>query len=328
MIKKIMILFILFLSGCSVQRITEVLFIASIGIEESEEGYCGYFYLPNSEDIGKANYGGSGSGEFAKFEGKNLSEIFGDSQSSTELTLNLRHSSSLVLNKNLLKKEFIEELISFIKYSTYLDLNFYIFITEDKLEDIYSFQNPNKESVLNSILVSTFDSPSIYLSAAPVHFLEFCRDFYENKCIKLPYLKVEKIWNIQEEEVNSYHCSDMVLYKEDIIKIIEEDIRAYYMKKNSHFYDIVNENNFYIEDYDIKIKYKKEIVIDISCKYTPLNDNKIESEAIAELINNRVYSYLDEFKDLDPLNIEYYNNVYMNNYSYDSVNIKTDIRLF
>ena len=38
--KKIISIFILLLvSGCSVQRITEVLFIASIGIEKEEDEY-------------------------------------------------------------------------------------------------------------------------------------------------------------------------------------------------------------------------------------------------------------------------------------------------
>ena len=45
LMKKIISVFILLLvSGCSVQRITEVLFIASIGIEKEEDEYIGYFY--------------------------------------------------------------------------------------------------------------------------------------------------------------------------------------------------------------------------------------------------------------------------------------------
>lgn len=329
MIKKIfMLIVILSVCSCSVQRINEVLFIASIGLEKDNNGYIGYFYLPSSEDIGKANEGGSGSGEFAKFEGKSLSEVFEKSQSSTELSMNLRHSSSIVLNKELLSDDFLEELIGFIKYSPYLDMNFYIFITEDKLEDIYGFKNPNKESVLNSILVATYDSPSIYLSADPIHFLEFARNFYEEKCIRFPLLKANKIWKINSEDVKSYYCSDMLIYNRGKIEVVEEDKRVYYMKKNSHFYDEINENPLYFQDYIFKIKYREKIIISIRCKYTSLSNIKIECSEVKKLIEERINSFLEEYQKIDFLNLEYFNYIYSKNLNYHDVEIKADVRTF
>ena len=190
--KIFLIIILLFLSSCGVQRITEVLYIASIGFEKSEDEFVGYFYLPSSDDVGKTNEGGiSGKGEYMKVSGKSISEVFQKSQDYTEMEVNLKHISSVVFNKNILNSSFINEFVLFVKNSNIVDFNFYIFVTEEKMEDIYSFQNPNKESVLNSILVSTFDNSYSFLAVEPIHFLRMVREFFLNKCIAFPLIVVE-----------------------------------------------------------------------------------------------------------------------------------------
>ena len=55
---------------------------------------------------------------------------------------------------------------------------------------------------LNSIIVSTTDSSALFLSCSPLHFLNFCRDYLKDKCIRIPYLVVDKIWIDNKEEIN------------------------------------------------------------------------------------------------------------------------------
>ena len=159
------------------------------GVEKEEDTYIGYFYLPLSSDVGKTeNKENQGIGQYAKVEGKTLAEVFENIQFSTELEVNLRHASSMVIHKDLMNDDFLNELIAFVKKDAGIDYNFYLFVTEDKMEDIFQFENPNKESVIYSVLVSTLDSPSIYMAANPIHFVKFAREFYSNRCISFPLL--------------------------------------------------------------------------------------------------------------------------------------------
>ena len=72
---KILILFLFVLTGCSVD-ISESLFIASIGFEEIDGELNGYFYLPLSNDVGKSESEGKGTGEYVKGHKKTKFRIF------------------------------------------------------------------------------------------------------------------------------------------------------------------------------------------------------------------------------------------------------------
>ncbi len=325
MIKKVFLLCLLFgifLVGCEFQNISEVLFIASVGFEKTEEGYAGFFYLPMSDDIGKSDTAeGKGSGQYAKVEGKNISEVFQNIQISTELKINMRHASSMVFNVELLNDEFIEEFIQFIKNASCIDFNFYLFATEDKMEDVYSFENPNKESVLNSVLVSSMDSPSIYLAAQPIHFLEFCRMYYTDRSIQLPLLLVEKIWTIDSEEVQSYHCADCVYFYQNQVRVVKDDAGSPYLKTNKHFYDVLESYQIGLLNYHLTIDYENLLKITVESKYVKFTADFIEPQQIEHHIENRIQTYLTTWKDIDPLNLEYYNKVYRKESSYDNVRI-------
>ena len=308
--KKIISIFILLLvSGCSVQRITEVLFIASIGIEKEEDEYVGYFYLPSSEDVGKTNDFGTGVGQYAKIRADSLEMLFGKSQSNVELMMDLRHVASIIINESLLNEEFINEMIDFFKNSNLCDFNFYLFVTKDEFEDIYGFKNPNKESVLNSIIVSTTDSSALFLSCSPLHFLNFCRDYFKDRCIKIPYLVVDKIWIDNKEEISSFHCSNMVLYYKNKYRVVLDNL-GFYVKKNTHFFDKMGEFYFEIKDYDWRLMIKNKIIIDV----------KFESNLNLDLIvNDKISLFIESYKEMDPFNLVYYNNVYNKNLSYEDI---------
>ena len=62
----------------------------------------------------------------------------------------------------------------------------------EKMEDIYSFKNPNQESVLNSLLVISGDNSGIRLVAEPVHYLEFCKKYFSKRSILIPMLDIEE----------------------------------------------------------------------------------------------------------------------------------------
>lgn len=324
MLKLISIILLFLLTSCSVQRITEVLFIASIGIELEDDSLVGYFYLPSSEDVGKSSELNDGIGQYAKIKADNISMLFGKSQAYTEMEMDLKHVASIIINYQLLTPEFIDEMLAYFKNTTICDLNFYLFITKDKMDDIFTFQNPNKESVINSVLVSTSDSSASFLSCNPLHYLNFCRDYLLNKCLKLPFLSVDKIWNVDKEEIVSYHLTEMVLFYNNVAKVVNSSL-GFYMKKNTHFVDEMGACPYEIKDYDFNLKVKDKIEIDIVFKYRYLSD---VNHSMNEIIHNNIKEFIQRYESMDPLNINYYSYVYNKDLKYEDLIINVKSTMF
>lgn len=328
MIKTIFaLLSCLFVRACQVYNLSEVVYIASVGVEPSENGYTALFYLPVSDDVGRSDSSpDSNGGEYAKIEGTNLSEIFSTLNQSLELEVNLRHISSFILNKELLNPEFLEEFIGYIKNVVTVDFNFYIFSTEEKIEDLYSFKNPNKESTLNSVIILPFESETVYLYSEPMHFLEFCRKYYGQRSILLPLLQVEKYWTIEEKEVTNFICKDSILFYKEETKVVKEEKGSNYLKENLLFYDTIEEEQIEIKDYKIKTSYKDKLSVKVRGSYRCLSTTmNLTKEKVADYIVSKIKDYLTVFEDFDPLDVTYYNNALGKNVSYDE--IEYDIQL-
>ena len=318
---KILIFILLLLSGCSVD-ISESLFIASIGFEMKDEKINGYFYIPLSSDVGKANEEGKGSGEFVRVAGDTIEQVFNNVDAVNSININLKHVSSVVLNESLFNDEFILEFINYVKYSNRLDYNFYLFTTTEKMEDIYSFKNPNQESVLNSLLVISGDNAGIRLVADPVHYLDFCKKYYSQRSILIPMLDIEELWNIEgEKEKNFYPQSAIYFYKGNVCEVKKEKGSPYF-KSKINFYDEIEKEPIYFSKY--KMALSREGIIKIILKYESF-DKKVERSKVAKLVENRINDYLRKYSEYDPLDLAFLNEVYNNNLKYSDLKIKINI---
>lgn len=313
-----------FLTSCDTKNISETLFIASIGIEKVEDEYRGYFYLPLSTDIGKSDTEGIGKGEYATVKGKSIAELFTFIKATTSLSVNFKHVSSIVIKAELFSQEFLEELFAYIKYSLEIDYNCYIFITEDDLNELYNFQNPNQESVLNSILVSTSDSKGLFLVTKPMHFLELCSKYYEYRSILVPIVSVEEIWVADESKVNNPYCqSAMYFYRNEKMFVIKDE-NSPYLNELTDFYVKIKEASVCFEHYKAKLQFKERIIIDIEFKYQAYL-NSITNEEVKDFITNNVIKYIDKYQNMDPLDLDYYNKIYNKKYTYQDIEFKFKI---
>lgn len=320
MIKLILLSVLLMLGGCGID-ISESLFIASIGFEKEENEIKGYFYLPLSNDVGKSEAEGKGEGEFVKVGGENIERVFNNVMAVNSININLKHVSSVVINKELYNKNFIEELIEFVKYSNLIDYNFYLFSTKEKMSDIYSFKNPNQESVLNSLLVISGDNAGIRLVADPVHFLEFSKRYYDDRSILIPLLEIEELWTINgENSKNFYPQSALYYYRNSTYDVIKEPSSPY-IKKKVEFYDNVEKNVIYFKKYKFKVKNGS---IKIKCKYESFG-HFVKEEDVVNLINTRINEYINKFQFLDPLDIYFFKDKLNKDWTYQSMNIKVII---
>ncbi|MCM1131183.1 MAG: hypothetical protein NC310_06230 [Roseburia sp.] len=318
---------LILLSSCNSYDISKILFIASVGIEKKEDEYQGYFYLPLSSDIGKAeNTENKGKGEFAKTSGKNIPELFYNLQNSTSFITNLKHVSSIVLNKELLNEEFIVDLLDYVKYSLDIDFNCYLFVTKAKMDELYDFQNPNQESVLNSLLVSTSDVDNSFLVSPPIHFLKFTREFYKDRSILIPMLDIEEIWTIEGEAVNNFHAQSAIYYYKGNLKEVVKNPSSPYFSTTTQFIDQIDKTSISFKNYKCNLEFKDVLHLKVEFSYELYRTQQgLQEEEIKAFVYNRIKSYLLDFQDIDPLNISYYNTLYDTNCSYDTINMEIKV---
>ena len=330
--KKIVCIFLIFLNlvflvGCNSYDVSKILFIASVGIEKKEDEYQGYFYLPLSSDIGKTeNTENNGKGEFAKTTGKSIPELFSNLQNSTSFVMNLKHVSSIVLNQELLNEEFIMDFLDYIKFSLDIDFNCYIFVTTEKMDELFDFQNPNQESVLISLLVSTNDVDPSFLATPPIHFLKFAREFYKDRSIILPMLTIEEIWTIDGEPVKNFHAQNAIYYYKGTLKEVTKHPSSPYFSVASEFVDEVEKTSICFKDYKYKLDFKEVLHLDVFFSYQIYkSENLLQKEDIKAFVYNRIKSYLLEFQEMDPLNLNYFNSVYNTSCSYETIDIQINV---
>ena len=96
----LLVLMLFFLFGCS-PDISESLFIASIGFEIENDELNGYFYLPLSNDVGKSEGEGKGTGEYVRVAGKTIEEVFNNVKAVSIIFNNQLFTWSRLFNRNL-----------------------------------------------------------------------------------------------------------------------------------------------------------------------------------------------------------------------------------
>ncbi len=326
--KKWMLIFLAFsltllFTSCQGYDISKILFIASVGIEKKDDKLEGYFYLPLSSDIGKTETTeNKGQGEFAKTSGKTIPELFYNLGTSTSLVINYRHVSSIVLNEELLNEEFLVELMDFIKYSFEIDFNCYLFITKEKMDELYAFKNPNQESVLNSMLVSTSDVSSLFLVAPPIHFLEFVQRFYNQRNIILPLLDLAEIWTIEGEESKNFHAQSAVYYYKNNIKEVIKNESSPYFSKSTKFIDHIGKTPISFKNYKLKKEFKENLHLTVEFSYDIYqSEERPSAEEIKAFVQKRIMDYIHEFQELDPLDLEYNNKIHHSHCSYENMDL-------
>ncbi|MBQ9124248.1 MAG: hypothetical protein IJY14_01020 [Acholeplasmatales bacterium] len=208
--KRLIIIFILIMALSSCQNKTDIyesLYIASMGIEKIEDEYQAHFLLPSSMDVG-SNKSESNESDVAKIKADNLKDLIENIKDSSLLTINLKHISSFILHTSILNEKDLKVLIDLIKDSKDFDYNFYMFTTEENIEKIYKIKNPNQESIVYTMLVEPNESEFLLKNSKPVHFLNMCRDFLDNKEIRLPYIELASVW----DENDSIRCEYNLIY--------------------------------------------------------------------------------------------------------------------
>lgn len=307
--KKILFLILIVFSLTSCRAANAIyynLYFASIGLEYENDEYIGYFYLPSSMDLGNDKSNNEQKAEVAKANGKTLQEVFNNIEASSFLIMNFKHISSFVLHEEILKNNKLDDIISFINSFKEIDKNFFIFTTSDKLEDVYKLKNMNNESLILTTLTEPKINQYIFSSSKPIHYLNFCRDYYNEKTIDLPYIETKSIFT---DDIDSIICKGVCFVNRNNYLIYNSNNTFNYFNDNINmsFYD--KNINVIIEKYTPCFKYKNgKIIMKVNFEYRVLSSNvENDEEYFKKGINDIIINTFNETKDkIDFLNSKYY----------------------
>ena len=299
------LVFVVFLmSGCrSTNKILYSLYVASIGISYDNDMYSVYFFIPSSVEVGSIE-GANEKSSVAVLKGKTISQAFYSLEESSTLNLNLKHISSFIIHNSIFENNKIDEFIEFIKKYEDIDFNFYIYATGCEISDIYKIENPNNESVVLTPLAEPLVSKYICLSANPIHYSNFVRDYYLKKTIKIPLIENVNIWN---NDKKSIYVKGISLFNDDsYIAIPQEKSKFLYLKSNEAFNFINDDLSAEIHDYKVKISYSD--VVKIKCSGN-VNIFKGNVSSIEDSISSLIMDAIYEYAEFDLLNLNYYKSI-------------------
>ncbi|MCI5582740.1 MAG: hypothetical protein MR357_03390 [Anaeroplasma sp.] len=318
-ISIIYILFIcIFLSSCLNQSVIyQSEYIAIVGLEHRIDNYIGYFFLPSTNDLGTKKENGEEK-SIATVLGKTISDVFSNLELSSTLTMNFKHISSFVLHESMLNESDIMKFIYYVRDSDKLDINFDVFATNESIKDIFSIKNPNNESLILTMLIEPNLSKYVFLSANPIHYLNFARNYLDNKVFGIPLINIEKIWDDELSLNGKGIC--FISRKCNIIP--DNDSGYKFLKSNSslEYNDNCIEASF--EKYDVKYKYKDKIYIKIKaeCKIIYSCDGIEKNKYLENKLKENIIEALEIENKIDILNYDYYK---IKNKSYElDINIK------
>lgn len=328
--KIIFVFFILTLSACSYNNISNSLYISSIHLSynEQEAKYEGKFCLTSSDTIGKTEGSvGTSQIEVATQEGKSILELFTMLKASSDLFVNYRHLSSVIFHTSFWTEENIEEFLNIIKFYNEFDFNFYVFLTEISGDDFFDLKNPDKISLLYSLVNSPATKDCFYFLEGPVHFLKFARDYYnKDKILKIPVIVLKKVWKIDKEESTSLSIEGVCVGVKDYqLFFYEENHNLIFFHDFLDFVYTAEGKSFLISNFDYEEKYKSDFQISISCTYIPINSlkGKEAEDFLKSVIEQEIDRGIDMFleKGIDYLNIQDINKKFKKQYTYESIKV-------
>ena len=170
--------------------ITHMITVSSLGIEYNDNKFILYAYVINNYTMSKSDYNTSTDNTPATIiysKGENIEQAFFNLYDSVFVKLNFSHIETLILHKDFIKNDNINELINFI--STHNDFypKFNVFVCNDSLKEIYNINYFSDTSSYYNILTEYKSE----IEHKPTTFIDLINDFIEPDYFMLyPSLKL------------------------------------------------------------------------------------------------------------------------------------------
>lgn len=303
----------------SIFEISKIVYISSIHFSAQDE-LSATFFSPSPFAVGKAQSDDSSS-TYITVKGESIEDVFNSVEHSLEVEINYRHIVSVIFDESFIEEKYITSFNKFIYTNRRMDFNFYIFSSNEKPDDLFSFKNPDNISSYHSIL--NVNSKSLYLFQyiKPLHYINFLKASSSlDNTIKIPYLSIGHDYQANDKEAKYIYLNGILFHSKKNELVTKEDA------PNLLFLNEFNYGRYYLEDYNIviqeisnKIKVSNKCVIKVKIYYeatTPIDEDRLSEKLLEKIDIN--YQYLID-KGIDYFNIADINKKYKKNYNLNDV---------
>lgn len=317
MIKRIisLLILILLLVGCT-HQINSTIYVLSVGFERNENGLTTHFLVNPKNDLSRADSNDPKQNVIYSSKEKTIALAFNDIKNSYAADLNFKHIKTFIFQRSSFNDEDINMFLRFIKTSEEVTFNSYIFVTDDKLSDLFDTFNPEGISMQFSFLSSP---DSIYYhdyGVDKIHLLDFANNFLDaNAYLHVPILKVLDNWN----EIKTLTITGFYAYDKKNKKLFPYLYHDYLGMTLLYSRTYLYTDSFRLYDYKVRIinrHHSLEIHLSYdSGSFETLNSKQVEEKIISE-INKFLNKYIDDFGYL--YLISYYNYLHSTEFAFNS----------
>ncbi len=258
--------------------------VSSIGIDYKDGEYEVSLFNINTKTISKIETVGSvdESHSVIVHKSSDLLELMSEIANSSYRKLSFSQVSSIVATVNVLEKIEIIDIINMFKHSILRYMNIFVYVTEEKVEDVFNIGNIEHLSLYYSLLVDPMYKYSVKSFPKPVTIMEYLRDYYNYNEIKLPVIsKSEVTITESNDEVDTIIVNGYYFDRIESVEYNDIDRSMVYVN-NFEITTITVENvNLDIKNYKLKTKCNKN-----NCTLNVSYNVKVNSHIVSSSTSN------------------------------------------
>lgn len=286
--------------------INHMINVSSLGIDYQDNQFNIYAYVISNYSMSKSDYNTSNDSNVSTIitsKGSTIENALFNLYDSVFVKLNFSHIQTLVLQKNFISNTNIFELIDFISNHQDFYPKFNVFVTSEKIKDIYNIDFFSDTSSYYNILTE-YKSEIEHKSTS---FIDLINDFYEpNYFMLYPSLKINTNI-IRTKEGSSLYIDGYYFFENGMLnKITYKDNPLLYLLYSTNDISLLINNTFYfLYSYSLrtlKINNKLFVIFYSKSNY-PLMLKNIVKNNLINLYNQSIDVYNLKYFDIDINNV-------------------------
>lgn len=265
--KKLLIILIglLFLMRCGNNpNLDLTVFVDSLGIDYNRDTqeYTLYYHIATSDTLLTTELGANSVDSkysIAKITSDDLYEAIKVLTENSVRNVLINHIQSVIFTEDFITYDNLQYFDDIVKTYSEISPNFYIFVTDSKLDNVYTIKNPDNISSFFSIITSNNYITTYNL----IYYTEFVQAWHEETLLlKLTMISsTDEIWEDENGNLTTLYISGEIFIRNDgTYVILDSTYKGLELMNHEYISTIVFDGIHYaIHELSIKIKEKDNV---------------------------------------------------------------------
>ena len=334
-------LLFLTLNGCKrYSEIHEISFVLSMGLDydPTNKLYEVSVYVINNANLTQSdNQSIDTSSYIGIYKDKSITEALKKITSNVDVTLELKHVKTIFINENFLTLENREYFYTFFKNGPLLYPSFEIYITPNKIEELFNVQVFEESTLYYTILTGTKKAHT----HEAVTFYEFVNDILiPDYYLGYPVISVSKdIFQNGEKEFQKTENTGVMFFDEYANRhflTYDEYPGMYLIHDFNNLLLNIDNIEFLVDNYNIEYTINKDntITFDINAEINYINSKEYDMYTYKDTLKKSIEKEITKLyqsclkQDIDIFNINYLRSLKkLDKIDLSSINFKYNINL-